>query len=136
MGLLIDTSVFIHFERAGLPPGALSETLGSQPALLSAITASELLHGVHRANTAVRRGRREAWVEAVLARIPVLPFDTSAARVHARIWADLASQGTLIGAHDLLIAATALAGAHAVLTANIRDFRRIDGLELLPYPAS
>src|SRR5947209_3955249 len=59
---LIDTSIFIAVERSG---GALSDLLkelgADEPVALSAITASELLHGVHRADSAVRRGRREEF---------------------------------------------------------------------------
>lgn len=77
---------------------------------ISAITASELLHGVHgvyRANTAQRRHRRQVRVEAVLASLTIAPFDLGVARVHARIWADLMASGTPIGAHDFIIGATA-----------------------------
>src|SRR5947208_2421873 len=83
--------------------------------------------GVRRARTAAARARREAWVEAVLARIPVLDVDLAAARAHARLWADLAARGTLIGAHDLWLAAQAIAGGHAVVTLNNREFARVPG---------
>ncbi len=43
-------------------------------AYLSAITASELLVGVERANTAERRAQRGAFVENLLASVPVLEF--------------------------------------------------------------
>lgn len=85
MGTLLDTTVFVEFERAvrALPvAGAMTEVSGRLEGLLgpseevgiAAITASELLHGVHRA-TARHRPRREAFVEAVLAAFPPLPFD-------------------------------------------------------------
>ena len=126
MGLLIDTSVLVAIERAGAggPVGELAD----EATFLAAITASELLHGVHRAGSATRRERRQRFVDGILEAVAVLPFDLEAARVHARIWADLASGGRLIGAHDLLIAATALANGYGVLTANQRDFDRVDGL--------
>ena len=62
--------------------------------------------------------------------MPVLPFDLLVARVHARVSAQLLDAGRLIGAHDLLIAATALAHGYAVLTQNLRDFRRVPGLDV------
>ena len=37
-----------------------------KPVFLAAVSAAELLHGVHRANTAVRKARREAFVENIL----------------------------------------------------------------------
>jgi predicted nucleic acid-binding protein len=72
-------------------------------------------------------------VEALLQELTVLPFDLVAARVHARLWADLLKTGDLVGAHDLLIAATALAAGMAVATRDLRSFPRIPGLVLLRW---
>src|SRR5450756_1572901 len=89
--------------------GAAEET-----AALPAITASEPLIGVHRADSEDRRVRREVFVEGVLEAFQIMPFDLRVARVHARLWAGLLwagllSRGQMIGESDLLIAATALA---------------------------
>jgi tRNA(fMet)-specific endonuclease VapC len=109
----------------------LEDQLGADEEVgIAAITASELLHGVHRA-TLEHRTRREAFVEAVLAAFPPLPFGLLAARVHARIWADLAVADQEVGAHDRLVAATAIAAGWRVGTANIRHFERIAGLDTL-----
>jgi predicted nucleic acid-binding protein len=91
------------------------------------------LHGVHRADTDVRRGRREAYVEALLAGFPVLPFDLAAARMHARLTARAAADGTTLGAHDLMVAATALAKDLEIVTLDERSFPRIPGLSLLRW---
>lgn len=139
MGTLLDTTVFIEIERAvrTLPPDRamtevmtrLTKQLGStEETGIAAITASELLHGVHRA-TPQHLPRREAFVEAVLAAFPPLPFDLIAARAHARLWADLAASGCDVGAHDRIVAATAITAGWKVATANIRHFDRIPGLE-------
>ena len=61
---------------------------------------------------------------------PILPFDTSVARTYARLWAALARKGLTVGAHDLIIAATAISVDYAIVTANVRDFEKIDGLRL------
>jgi tRNA(fMet)-specific endonuclease VapC len=139
MGTLLDTTIFIEFERAvrTLPADSamtevtarLTKQLGeTEETGIAAITASELLHGVHRA-TAQHLPRREAFVEAVLAAFPPLPFDLIAARAHARLWADLAASGRDVGAHDRIVAATAIAAGWKVATANIRHFDHIQGLE-------
>lgn len=128
MAVLIDTSVFIAAERRDLPAERAISLVSGEEAALSSITASELLFGVHRAETSARRLRREAFVEAILDRLPILPIDLRVARVHARLAARLAADGQPIGAHDLLIGATALAHTAAVLTANPRDFGRLPGL--------
>ena len=130
MALIIDSSVFIAHERLGEVANALTLTASDEPVAMAAITVSELLVGVHRADSTERRLKREAFVEAVLQQIPIVPFDTRVARVHAVLWAQLTATGQMIGAHDLLIAATAVAYDYTVLTINVRDFQRVPGLKL------
>jgi tRNA(fMet)-specific endonuclease VapC len=142
MGTVLDTTVFIGLERAmrGLPAERamkevaqrLEAQLGeSEDVGIAAITASELIHGVHRA-TKEHRGRREAFVESILAAFPVIAFDLLVARVHARLWAGLVSSGGEVGAHDRLVAATAISAGWRIATANIRHFNRIPGLDVMP----
>ena len=128
MAQLIDASVFIALERRGQDPLAPTTTASDDRVGIAAITASELLVGVHRADSPQHRLRREAFVETILERIPVLPFDLRVARTHAQILAQMAATGQLIGAHDLLLAATALAHGYSVLTDNLREFHRVPGL--------
>ena len=130
MGSLIDSSVLVAIERGDLDlERRLAETADDAFAI-SVITASELLHGVHRAVAEARRAKREAWVEAILSTVPVLGFDLIAARVHARLAATLASSGATVGAHDLIIGATALGRGLGVVTRDLRSFPRIPGLDL------
>lgn len=128
MGQLIDTSVLINMERRGRHPDFLSATADEEPLTIAAITFSELLTGVHLAESAERRFRREQFVTFVLEAFTVESFDLPVARTYAEIWAQLRTSGQLVGAHDLLIAATAVAHGHSVLTHNLRDFRRVPGL--------
>ena len=131
MGLILDTSVLVAAERRTLSLGALLDSVAGEPVAIAALTASELLHGCHRAADAGTRARRFAFVEALLDRIPVYEFGLGEARRHAELWAALAREGSLIGAHDMLISATALARGAALATLNERDFRRVPGLRLL-----
>ena len=130
MARLIDSSALIALERQAQPLRILLATAPDEPWAIAGITAAELLLGVERADSPSRRRRRAGFVEQVLAEVPVLPFDLLVARVHARVSAQLLDAGRLIGAHDLLIAATALAHGYAVLTQNLRDFRRVPGLDV------
>jgi predicted nucleic acid-binding protein len=132
MGILIDSSVLIAAERGLLDLDPLLAERGGEDVAIAAITASELLHGVHRLKGA-RRARSEALVERVLDRLPVVDFDLAAARVHATLSADLRAKGTPVGAHDLLIAATAVLLDHAVATRDLRSFPRIKGLKVLHW---
>ena len=131
MGTLIDSSVLVAAERKALD---LDDALGAhadEPVGIASITASELLHGVHRAATLAQRNRREAFVEQLLAVLPVFPFDLRTARIHAAVWADLAAKGSSIGSHDLVIGATAIAAGYRVATRDRRSFGKIPGLELV-----
>lgn len=130
MGVLIDASILIEHERKKLELDPYLVGREDEEFFLSVVTASELLHGVHRARNASIRARRSAWVEAVLERFPLLPVDLSTARAHARVWAELASEGRIIGAHDLWLAASCLAHGLALVTVNIREFDRVPGLVL------
>jgi predicted nucleic acid-binding protein len=132
VGILIDSSVLVAAERAQLDLERLLADHGSQEVGIAAITASELLHGVHRLKGA-RRARSEALVERLLALLPVVDFDLSAARVHATLGAELAVKGTPVGAHDLMIAATAVLMDYAIATRDVRSFPRIQGLRILRW---
>ena len=128
MGLVIDSDVWILAERTGgkLDLARWSEYGG---AYMSAITASELLVGVERASTAQRKAQRGAFVENLLSIIPVLEFSMPIVRTHARMVAAL-SKNVTAGAHDAMIAATAIHHGYAVLTRNVADFKIFAGLKL------
>jgi tRNA(fMet)-specific endonuclease VapC len=141
VGTLLDTTVFIQLERelSRVPvnhamaemDARLERELGADEEVgMAAITASELLHGVHRADR-TRRAGREAFVEAVIVAFPPLPFDLPCARAHARLWADLPASGSDVGPHDRLVAATAVATGWRVATANVRHFERIAGVHVV-----
>jgi tRNA(fMet)-specific endonuclease VapC len=141
VGTLLDSTIFIQLERELSRSSAfvthqelssrLQRALGEdEDVAIAAITASELLHGVHRASEE-HVVRREAFVESILAAFPPIPFDLRCARVHARLWAELARAGSDVGPHDRLVAATALATGWRVATANVRHYARIRGLEVV-----
>ncbi len=141
MGVVLDTTIFIDLEHAGRGRTAKDArrsiwerlTVSLEPgeeAAIAAITASELLHGLHRAS-GKHRATREAFVETALAAVPILDFDLIAARVHARLWAELAAAGIDVGAHDRLVAATAVSVGWRVGTANVKHFEKVPGVEVL-----
>lgn len=132
MGILIDSSVLVAAERGQLDLDALLTGRGDDQVAIAAITASELLHGVHRLKGAAR-ARSEVLLERLLAVLPVVNFDLHAARVHATLGADLSAKGMPVGAHDLMIAATAVLLDYAVATRDLRSFPRIRGLRVLRW---
>lgn len=130
MGVIIDTSVVIEAERGRLDFQRYTRGRESEAFGLSVVTATELIHGIERADTEVRRMKRSAFVEKVLETFPLYPVDLAVARVYARIWARLSHQGIPIGAHDMLIGATAISRGDSVVTFNPRHFSRIEGLKI------
>ncbi|WP_437839932.1 hypothetical protein [Sorangium sp. So ce1153] len=70
MGALIDSSVLIAAERGKLDLEQVLRDHGDEPVAIAMITASELLHGVHRAVEPSQRARREAFVERLLGHCP------------------------------------------------------------------
>ena len=129
MALLIDTDLLVDLER-GDAMSDIEQLLGDEDRAISVITVSELLHGVNRARGA-NRARRRAFVEHILCGLEAIPITESVARVHADIWSDLADRGLPIGAHDLWIAATALANGLGVATRNSDHFDRVAGLRVV-----
>jgi predicted nucleic acid-binding protein len=128
MGLILDTSVVIRAER-GLD--SIDRLLVDDECGMSILTVSELHVGLHRATTDRHRERRSQFLARVLAQVPVFDFDMAITQVHAKLRASLLTSGLIIGAHDLIIAATALHLGWAVRTTNEREFRRIDGLSVI-----
>jgi len=85
---------------------------------------------VHRASAPDVRARRSAFVEGILERFPLLSVDLACARAHAQLWAELRRGGALIGPHDLWLAAACVAHGLTMVTANVREFARVPGLDL------
>lgn len=132
MAVLIDTDLLVDLEH-GVRTPAIERLLGEDERAISVITVSELLHGVHRASGAIR-ARRSAFVEHLLAGLQPIPITEPIARVHAGVWAQLSGRGQVIGAHDLWIAATAIAHGLTLATRNAADFERVAGLDVLIAP--
>ncbi len=126
MRLLLDTNTCIEILRGR--NAALLAMYAGQPRAdiaLSAVVRSELLTG---ALLSAKPDENRRIAEAFCALFPCLPFDAQVADIHAEWHARLRRAGNIIGARDLMIAATALAHKLTVVTHNTDEFRRIDGL--------
>lgn len=136
MGLVLDSSVLIAAERAARP---VSEVLmlverdhRAEKIVLSSVTVMELEHGFHRAGTAALATKRRRYLDTVFAAIPVEPFTHAMAALAAKIDAEAKRSGKVIPLADLLIGATALEPGYGVGTVNLRHFRMIPGLQVVP----
>ncbi len=125
--LILDTTVLIAAERARA--GLAGAVRDEDDVAIAAVTAAELLVGVELADTR-RRGRRDAFVQAVLAQVLVETYDLATARVHAALLAHIRRGGRPRGAHDLLIAATAIRTRRTVVTADAAGFTDLPDLSV------
>jgi tRNA(fMet)-specific endonuclease VapC len=69
-------------------------------------------------------------IESLIDRVTVFPFNTAAARIAGPLRYKLKTKGEMIGAYDILIAATALSHDLILMTNNVREFRRVKGLRV------
>jgi len=137
MGLILDTSILIEAERGRLNVNRLIEGREDEPFGLSVITVAELLQGVHRADTESRRLKRSAYVEKIIELFPIYSFDVNMARIYARLWASLLNKGVQIGAHDLIIASTAISLGFSLATFNHKHFEKVESLQIeIPHFSS
>ena len=128
MKYLLDTNVLSDFSCG--EQGVMARLRQEAPLQLavSAITELEIEYGLAR-NPNLAPRVREA-IRMLLNMISVLPFEREDARVAAQLRASLNSQGTPIGAYDVLLAACALRRGLKIVTHNPRDFGRVGGLGL------
>ncbi len=120
--LLLDTTFLIDADRAG---DQLKEIIeDDDDVAIAAITVAEMQVGVLLSD-GKRREARQAFVEDVLASIPVLGYDMDVAVVHADLLASVRIRGEPRGAHDLIIAATARASGRIVVTADLTAFHNL-----------
>lgn len=96
-------------------------------AAISVVVLGELLHGVAKSNAPASS---LAFVEALIAALPLLPMPVAAAREYGLIRAYLERTGQIVGGNDLWIAAHAIAEDLTLVTNNEREFRRVKGLKL------
>lgn len=94
---------------------------------ISSITWGELVYGTERSS---RPEQNLADIEAMAARMEVLPFDAQAAAHFGQIRAELYQSGTPIGPYDMQIAGHARSKGLVLITNNLKEFERVQGLRL------
>ncbi len=122
---MLDTNLCIRVLRDR--PAGLRERFNAEAAALciSTVTLAELFFGAEKSAKPVENRQQ---VEAFAARLEVLPFDSDAAAHFGDIRADLARRGQVIGPYDLMIAGHARSRGLIVVTGNLGEFDRVDGL--------
>ncbi len=116
--LILDTSILIAAERGTLDMAAAAGD--DADAALPAIAVAEYLAGVHLATTGRQRDSRRAFLDRVLRALPIEDYTQRVAQRHGELLAHVRRTGTPLGAHDLIIAATAIATGRTILTTDDR----------------
>ncbi len=131
--LLLDTTFLIDAERAS---DDLEVVIGDEDDVaIAAVTYAELSVGVRLAGTR-QRPRRQAFVDAVSAAIPIISYDERIALHHSDLLVAVRSAGQPRGAHDLMIAATARATNRTVVSADRRAFDALPGVRAVDHRSS
>lgn len=131
MGLILDTSAIVAWERVMGAGQAVGMDPGEELAL-PAIVWAEALSGVRLADSAQRAAQRLARLEAIRQVTGVEPFTARIAEHYADIFAELHQRGALIPQNDMQVAATARSLNFGVLVGpkDEAHFRRVEGLEV------
>jgi tRNA(fMet)-specific endonuclease VapC len=122
---MLDTNLCIRVLRERPKTVQARFNLEADGLCISTIVLSELLHGAAKSDRP-QHNRQE--VERFAARLEVLPFDAAAADHAADIRATLERVGQVIGGYDLLIAGHARSQGLIVVTGDLGEFERVDGL--------
>ncbi|GHT78464.1 nucleic acid-binding protein [Actinomycetota bacterium] len=128
MTVMLDTDTCIDFMRGKFPLVAerLKE-LVPEEVLISSIVKAELLLGAQKSKSPAHA---KQLAKKFLSPFRIVPFDDAATEHYATIRADLEQRGVKIGPNDLLIAATALSLQATIVTRNVSEFSRVEGLQV------
>ena len=128
MRYMLDTNICIYAIKH-MPREVIERLNEHNPneICISSVTYAELIHGVEKSK-AVEKNR--TTLTLLLADIEILPFDTGAAEGYGEIRAELERKGTPIGPLDMMIAGHSRSLDYTVVTNNIKEFERIEGLRL------
>ncbi len=122
---MLDTNLCIHVMRHPGSPAGDRFKANSGTLCFSTITLHELLHGAERSS---RPEYQRDLTMSLVSRLDVLDFDDAAAHHSGEIHARLAKAGRIIGAYDMLIAGHARSRGLSIVTNNLGEFTRVEGL--------
>lgn len=133
MRYLLDTNICIYLSKRN-HPGLLSK-LAQIPVVeagISVVTYGELAYGAFKSER--RKDNLRTIAEFIEAFQP-LPLPVKAGQAYGSIKENLRAKGQIIGENDLWIASHALAEDYVLVTNNMREFRRIKGLQIENWAA-
>jgi tRNA(fMet)-specific endonuclease VapC len=125
---LLDTNAWIRYLNP--QPSSVKERVNKTPThslLLCSVVKSELYYGAYKST---QKERNLLSLEYLFAQFSSIVFDDESARLAGDIRATLANQGTPIGLYDVQIAAIALKHNLILVTHNVGEFSRVQGLNI------
>lgn len=127
MRYMLDTNICIYIIKHK-PESVYKRLMKIRPedVCISSITYSELSYGVKKSE---QKDRNRLALTLMLSNIEILEFDSAAAEEYGNIRACLEKSGTPIGSLDMLIAAHAKASGCTLVTNNLKEFSRVEGLK-------
>lgn len=126
--VMLDTNICIYLIKN--KPQSVKEKFDAYEVgeiSISSITVSELYYGVYKSQM-VEKNKRA--LSLFLAPLNIVDYDEKASIEYGKIRADLESKGTVIGSLDMLIAAHATSLGISLITNNVKEFERVEGLDL------
>jgi len=129
MRYLLDTDICIYLIKKK-PASVINKLtrLENRDVALSTVSLFELQFGVENSQ---QFEKSKLALNQFVASIPsILTFNIQAAEQAAKIRSDMKNKGTPIGPYDLLIAAVALSNDLILVSNNVREFQRVEGLKL------
>lgn len=128
MKYLLDTNICIYIIN-NRPSRVIKKVRKFKPGEIgiSVITLSELQKGVSKS---LHKKKNQQALDHFMSVFKVLPFEIPEAKVYGDIAARLEKRGQIIGGNDLFIAAHSLSRKLTLVTSNVREFNRVDGLKV------
>jgi tRNA(fMet)-specific endonuclease VapC len=127
LAYLLDTDICIHVLKNRSRTLAERFKINDGRMAVSDVTLFELAYGAESYDDPQQR---LAIIESLMARLELLPFDSRAALQAGEIRARLEREGRMIGAYDVMIAGIARSQGLVLVTNNLREFERVDGLRV------
>lgn len=127
MTYMLDTNMIIMAMRQNKWPDVRKKVMTHLriDACISSVVYAELVYGVEKGG----RGQKARYeLDQFLAGVAILPFDAVAAAESGKVYAELDKKRMRIGDRDAMIAAHARSLGYTVVTDNIREFSRVEGL--------
>jgi predicted nucleic acid-binding protein len=132
---MLDSTAAVAAERQGKNARQLLESValetGDDGIAVSVVTVLELAHGITRADTKVRRDKRQRFLDELLIGVPIQSVTVPIALLAGQIDGQSQAKGISIPLSDLLIGASALELGYGVGTSNVRHFKLIPGLNVI-----